>query len=479
MTTPPVRVRFAPSPTGYLHVGGARTALFNWLFARHHRGVFVLRIEDTDLARSTVEAEEGLLRDMRWLGLDWDEGPECGGPHGPYRQSERTAIYQKLAHELLAKGAAYRCFCPDHELEQKRQLAEAEHRSLHYDGTCRNLSAAEVQRRVAAGEPSAIRVRVPQENMVVEDIVRGRVEWQADTLGDFIILRSNGMPVYNFCVVVDDTEMQITHVIRAEEHLTNTHRQLILYQALGRPIPQFAHVSLILGEDKAKLSKRHGATSVGQYAADGYLHSALLNFLALLGWNEGTEQELYTLDELIAKFSLERLCKSPAVFDQAKLRWMNGMHLRQLPLPELAAAIAPILRRNYSDDQRFLDDNFVTRVAGLLQNHLVVLPDVVPALQALLVWHPPADAEAAAALQGELAQSLFAAFAEELRQVTWDRNALAEAIKKAGKQSGAKGKALFMPLRVKLTGACHGPDLAAVMEILGREETLRRFTTTD
>ena len=250
-----IRVRFAPSPTGYLHVGGARTALFNWLWARKTGGKFVLRIEDTDEARSTVESVNGMLRDLKWLGLDWDEGPEYGegidpykqqkGDKGPYFQSQRLEIYQKIAHELMDKGIAYPCFCTDEELEEKRKKAEEEHRSVHYDGTCRNLSKEEAQRRIDAGEPYTIRVRVPQKDYVLEDEVRGRVEWKAGTLGDFIILRSSGMPVYNFCVVVDDALMGITHVVRAEEHLTNTHRQLILYEALGMKPPRFSHASLI------------------------------------------------------------------------------------------------------------------------------------------------------------------------------------------------------------------------------------------
>ena len=336
-----VRVRFAPSPTGYLHVGGARTALFNWLYARKTGGKFILRIEDTDVERSTQEAVDGLLRDMKWLGLTWDEGPGVDGPHGPYFQSQRLEIYHRYARQLVDKGAAYPCFCTEEELEAKRQKAEEEHRSVHYDGTCRNLSKEEVERRIAAGEPHVIRVRVPEKDYVLDDMVRGKVEWKAETLGDFIILRSSGMPVYNFCVVVDDADMKISHVVRAEEHLTNTHRQLILYEALGIEPPVFAHASLILGEDKTKLSKRHGATSVGQYAIDGFLPEAMINFLALLGWNEGNDREIYSVEELKECFTLERISKSPGVFDHAKLTWMNGQHLRALPVEKLVPMVEP------------------------------------------------------------------------------------------------------------------------------------------
>lgn len=272
-----VRVRFAPSPTGHLHVGGARTAIFNWLFARHHGGTFVIRVEDTDQARSTRESEQMVLDDLRWLELNWEEGPDVGGPHAPYRQSERTEFYNRVALELIAGGVAYRCYCSEEELEAKRKQAEADGRPPHYDLKCwynrRNDDA-----------PHAIRFHVPDDgDVTIHDLIRGEVSWKRESLGDFIIVRSDGLPTYNFCVVVDDHDMEFTHVIRAEEHLTNTHRQVLIYRALGWPVPQFAHVSLILGADRSKLSKRHGATSVSQYAEDGFLPLAMVNYLTLLG----------------------------------------------------------------------------------------------------------------------------------------------------------------------------------------------------
>ncbi|RCK77780.1 MAG: Glutamyl-tRNA synthetase [Candidatus Ozemobacter sibiricus] len=475
-TTGPVRVRFAPSPTGYLHVGGARTALFNWLFARHHGGVFVLRIEDTDLDRSTAESEEGLLRDLRWLGLDWDEGPGVGGPHAPYRQSERRAIYQNAARALLEAGKAYPCFCPEELLEAKRKAAEAAGAPLHYDGTCRRLAESEVRRRIAAGEPYAIRMAVPPHDMVLDDLIRGRVEWKADTLGDFIILRSNGMPVYNFCVVVDDAEMEITHVLRGDDHLTNTHRQLIIYEALGKPLPRFGHVSMILGPDKAKLSKRHGTTSIGQFAAEGYLPEAMVNYLALLGWSEGNDQEVYTREELIAKFSLERIGSSAAVFDQTKLAWMNGLHIRRLAPERLGKLVAPILREAWPHDARLADPAFLRKVALLLQNHLHVLREAPAHLKPVFEGGPPADDEAAAALAVPGADALHAAFVEELAKIVdWKRETINEALKAAGKKTGMKGKNLFMPIRAKLTGLAHGPDLGLIIDVLGLAEVRRRL----
>ena len=470
-----VRVRFAPSPTGYLHVGGARTALFNWLFARSQGGKFILRIEDTDLERSTQESVDGLLRDLKWLGLNWDEGPGVDGPHGPYYQSQRTDIYKKYAQQLLDNGAAYPCFCTAEELEAKKAKAEEEHRSLHYDGTCRNLSAEEVQKRIDAGEPYVVRMKVPEKDYVLNDLVRGKVEWKSETLGDFIIMRSNGMPVYNFCVVVDDSDMEITHVVRAEEHLTNTHRQLIIYEGLKKPIPQFAHASLILGEDKSKLSKRHGATSVGQYEIDGYLSEALINFLALLGWNEGNDKEIYSVEELIECFKLERISKSPGVFDHAKLTWMNGQHLRALPAEKLFEMVKPILLKEFADDERLKNEDTLKRLVEVIQIKMNLLQDAPKVAKEILELSPTTDPEAVEMISTDLSKSLFEALAQEFETAEWKREGYNAAIKAAGKKTGAKGKNLFMPIRIKVTGTGHGPDLVGVLDILGREETIKRL----
>lgn len=470
-----VRVRFAPSPTGYLHVGGARTALFNWLYARKTGGKFILRIEDTDVERSTQEAVDGLLRDMKWLGLTWDEGPGIEGPHGPYYQAQRLEIYHRYARQLIDNGAAYPCFCSEEELEAKRQKAEEEHRSVHYDGTCRKLSKEESDRRIAAGEPHVIRVRVPEKDYILDDLVRGKVEWKAETLGDFIILRSSGMPVYNFCVVVDDADMQITHVVRAEEHLTNTHRQLILYEALGIKPPIFAHASLILGEDKTKLSKRHGATSVGQYAEDGFLPEAMINFLALLGWNEGNDREIYSVEELKECFTLERISKSPGVFDHAKLTWMNGQHLRALPVEKLLPMVEPLLKKEMPDEPRLQNPEILQKLIELIQVKMNVLNDAVDVARSFLQASAPENEEAAAMIATEKSHKLFAALAEEFAACEWVRDGYNAAIKAAGKTAEAKGKELFMPIRVKITGTCHGPDLVGILDVLGRDEVVARL----
>ena len=311
-----MRVRFAPSPTGKLHVGNARTALFNWLLARGRGGTFVLRIEDTDAERSTVESDAAILRDIRWLGLDWDEGPDIGGPHGPYRQSERAELYVRYARQLLDAGHAYYCFCSRETLDVERAAAVDAGRPVLYAGTCRHLSSGEQAARFAAGELAAIRFRVPDGGDVVfTDEVRGEVRFHADVIGDPIILRAEGTPAYNFAVVVDDALMGITHVIRGEDHISNTPRQVLLYQALGFTPPAFAHLALVMGPDHTPLSKRHGATSVGEFRAKGYLPEALVNYLALIGWSPGHDEELLPADEMARRFSLEHVGLSAGVFE--------------------------------------------------------------------------------------------------------------------------------------------------------------------
>lgn len=435
----------------------------------------ILRVEDTDLARSTQEAVDGLLRDMKWLGLTWDEGPEKGGDYGPYFQSQRLDIYKKYAQTLLDNGSAYPCFCSEEELEAKKQQAEAEHRSPHYDRTCRQLSKEEGKNRINAGESYVVRVKVPEKDYVLDDMVRGKVEWKSETLGDFIIMRSSGMPVYNFCVVVDDAHMKISHVIRAEEHLTNTHRQLILYEALNIEPPRFAHASLILGEDKSKLSKRHGATSVGQYEQDGFLPEAMINFLALLGWNEGNDREIYSTKELIECFTLERISKSPGVFDKEKLQWMNGQHLRALPVDELLPLVEPVLKKAMPDDARLNDPALLKRLVELIQIKMDVVNDAVAVAKAILEHSEPENDEAAAMVSSEKSIALFAALAEEFSNCQWAKDGYNASIKAAGKIAGAKGKELFMPIRVKITGSCHGPDLIGILDVLGRDEAIRRL----
>jgi nondiscriminating glutamyl-tRNA synthetase len=435
-----VRVRFAPSPTGHLHVGGARTAIFNWLYAKNRGGTFVIRVEDTDQARSTRESEQMVLDDLRWLGLAWDEGPDVGGPHVPYRQSERRDLYNHVAAALVGKGLAYRCYCSEETLEAKRKQAEAEGRPPHYDLTCWN------QRR-NDDAPHAIRFHVPEDgDVTIDDLIRGEVTWRKESLGDFIIVRSDGFPVYNFCVVADDHDMAITHVIRAEEHLTNTHRQVLIYRAMGWAVPQFAHVSLILGQDRTKLSKRHGATSVSAYAEEGYLPDAMLNYLTLLGWSSPDGLDVFSRQYAIDHFSLDRVNSAPAVFDPQKFEWLNGQYIHSMSAADLAAYVRP-----------YLDVPWLEEGIDVVKTSVHRLPEFGSALQFVLEYTPPAVERAFAE---QLAADLRANGAP--RDET-SYKAMVERLKTA---TGLKGRSLFMPLRLAVTGLEHGPELVRSIPLL-------------
>ncbi|HEX6974331.1 MAG TPA: glutamate--tRNA ligase, partial [Vicinamibacterales bacterium] len=347
-----VRVRFAPSPTGYLHIGGARTALFNWLYARRQGGTFVLRIEDTDTERSSWDMVAGIVDGMRWLGLDWDEGPDIGGPHAPYFQSQRLEKYRAFAERLVKERRAYYCYCTPEAIKAKREAAESAGGGWIYDRTCCGLSAEEVAAREAAGTPRAIRFKVPPGETKFDDIVHGPIAFPNAVIEDFVVLRSDAQPTYHLSVVVDDIDMQITHVVRGDDHISNTPKQVLLYGAFGSPTPSFAHVPLILGPDKKRLSKRHGATSVMEYPRLGYLPEAMVNFLALLGWSPGGDQELFTRDELVQQFALEGISGGNAVLNPEKLDWFNQQHMARLSIDDLAARVEPRLRDAglWSDD---------------------------------------------------------------------------------------------------------------------------------
>ncbi|CAJ1948807.1 unnamed protein product [Sphenostylis stenocarpa] len=473
----PVRVRFAPSPTGNLHVGGARTALFNYLFARSKGGKFVLRIEDTDLERSTRESEEAMLKDLSWLGLDWDEGPGVGGDYGPYRQSERNSLYKQYAENLHQSGHVYRCFCSNEELEKMKEDAKLKQLPPVYTGKWASARHEEVEEELAKGTPYTYRFRVPKGSLKINDLIRGEVSWNLDTLGDFVIMRSNGQPVYNFCVTVDDATMAISHVIRAEEHLPNTLRQALIYKALGFPMPYFAHVSLILAPDRSKLSKRHGATSVGQFREMGYLPEAMVNYLALLGWGDGTENEFFALDQLVEKFTIERVNKSGAIFDSTKLRWMNGQHLRARHSDELTKVIGEYWKT--SGILTVSAGPFVDEAVQLLKDGIDLINDADKALANLLSYplHSTLQSDEAEPLLqdnlSEFAASLVAAYdsgdlvaALEEGHTGWQKW-----VKGFGKSLKRKGKSLFMPLRVLLTGKLHGPDMGASVVLLYKAVT--------
>jgi len=469
-----VRVRFAPSPTGNLHVGGARTALFNWLYARNLGGTFVLRVEDTDQARSTRESEDAMVRDLKWMGLDWDEGPDCGGPYGPYRQSEREAIYKQLALQLVADGHAYPCFCTDKELTVMKEELEAKKLPPKYMGKWSTASKEEVDAELAKGTPHTFRFRVPVgERVEIDDMIRGKVGWDTDTLGDFVLLRSSGLPVYNFCVAVDDATMGITHVLRAEEHLPNTLRQALVYDALNFPRPKFGHMSLILAPDRSKLSKRHGATSVGQFKDQGYLKQTMINYLSQLGWNDGTEQEIYDTTELIKLFGVDRINKSPAVFDTQKLNWMNGQHIRLMPESDQIEMIgAALVTAGLASDTA---SPYVKKAVALCANGIELVQDATKEVSAILEYPLEANLADAKMMKifeddfGDIVDAVVAGFesGELVKSIeTGEFKAFVNAV---CKKLDRKGKRLFMPFRVALTGRMQGPEVGDVLSLLVAE----------
>lgn len=480
-----VKVRFAPSPTGPLHIGGARSALFNWLFARHHGGTMVMRIEDTDLDRSTREYEELILDSLRWLGIDWDEGVDVGGPNGPYRQQERLQLYQPYIDQLLASGQAYECYCSEEELEAERQNLIAQGKMPRYLGKCRDLSVQDKKEKCADGSKPAIRFRVPAgKTLVVNDLVRGQVEFESDGIGDFIIVKSDGLPTYNFAVVLDDAAMGITHILRGEEHLSNTPRQLLIYEALGFELPEFAHISLILGEDRSKMSKRHGATSVVQYREDGYLPEALVNFLALLGWSPEGEEEIYTAEELARLFSLQRVSKSPAVFNLEKLKWMNAHYLKAMPVAELTDLCLPHLQKA----GLVKTDLTAEKLAWLAQAIATVQEKMEYAAQApqllqvffgeTVLWDEN-DGEAQEVLALSTSPAVLKALLAKVQTLyAWDAAQVRQVLKDIGKELGVKGKALYMAVRVAVSGQSHGPDLNTFLALLGPAAVAKRLTAT-
>jgi glutamyl-tRNA synthetase len=470
-----MRVRFAPSPTGKLHVGNARTALFNWLLARGHDGVFVLRIEDTDVERSTRESEAGIIADVRWLGLDWDEGPDKGGPHGPYRQSERAELYTRHAQRLLDSGGAYYCFCTPAQLEADRADALANGRPARYVGRCRDLTSEQATSRIAAGEKPAVRFRVPEDREVrFTDAVRGELRFHTDVIGDPIIVRADGTPAYNFAVVIDDALMGITQVIRGEDHISNTPRQILLYEALGFTAPAFAHLSLVMGPDHTPLSKRHGATSVGEFRSKGYLPEALVNYLALIGWSPGNDEELLPMAEMARRFSLNDVILSAGVFDEEKLAWVNRHYLKaadparlaEMSVPYFIAAGVPI-----SPDAEGLA--YLASVIPIASGSVDRLDQVPGRLDVLFSFRPPEEALADSEIRREMttdgARAVVKALASELAGAArLDRErfrAAANAVKVA---SGQKGKGLFHPIRIALTGKAEGPELDLAVPAVDR-----------
>ncbi|HWI54447.1 MAG TPA: glutamate--tRNA ligase [Desulfobacteria bacterium] len=478
-----MRVRFAPSPTGPLHIGGARSALFNWLLARRYGGSMIVRIEDTDLERSSRESEENILSALTWLGMDWDEGIEKGGEHGPYRQTERLDTYREAAQKLIDQGQAYYCYCTEEEVESERQACMERGELPRYLGKCRNLSEEERLRLESEGRKKVVRFKVPEdENLIVEDLVRGNVVFESNGIGDFVIVKSDGIPTYNFAVVMDDALMGITHVVRGEEHLSNTPRQLALYNALNLSAPAFAHVSLILGKDRSKMSKRHGSTSIEAYQNQGYLPEALVNFLVLLGWSPEGEHEIFTLQELVQQFSLDRVAKNPAVFDVDKLNWINGHYIRQSPPERITDLAIPFLREagyvtGEIDPQTY---EWLKLIVTSVQEHLAYVAQITDHVRLYFDDHITMESEEAAmVLKDEDIPGVMAEFRRKVSEAEELTPENAKAILKSlTKELKLPGKKVYMPIRVALTGQTHGPELFYIIPALGRDRILVRLTQT-
>lgn len=454
-----VRVRFAPSPTGHLHIGGARTALFNWLYARSRGGVFVLRIEDTDRERSTEEFIEAILEGMKWLGLDWDEGP--------YRQTDRFHIYRSYAERLFEEGKAYRCYCTTEELEQRRQEAISSGKSFRYDRRCQDLPIQ--------NKPYALRFKMDDSGTtVVQDLIKGVVEFDNSQLEDLIILRSDGTPTYNFCVVVDDIDMKITHVIRGDDHLNNTPKQIQIYRAFGWQTPQFAHLPMILGADKTRLSKRHGATSVMAYKEMGYLPEAMVNYLVRLGWSHG-DQEVFTRQELIELFSFDSVGKASAVFNPEKLLWLNSQYIMKSDPHELARRILPYL---YEEGIRAdeIDTQWLIKAIPLFQERAKTLREMAVTLKTYLSVDVEVDPKAREKfLRPENLQLLRPLYQELKRLEDFSASSLETLFKNYAEAKACKLKDLAQPVRVALTGSTASPGLFEIMELLGSQKTLQRL----
>ena len=470
----PVRTRFAPSPTGLLHVGGVRTALFSWLYARHNGGRFVLRIEDTDETREHPDAIEQIQRSLRWVGLEWDEGPGVGGDAGPYIQSERRSRHLEVAEQFVAEGRAYRCYCTAEELAEERAAAQKQNLPFIYSRRCLALSAEERLAREAAGELAVIRLRTPDEGeCVVDDLVRGSVRFEYAQLGDHVILRSDGVPTYNFANPIDDADMRITHVIRGEDLLSSTPRQVLVYEGLGAPVPSFAHLPLLFGPDRKRLSKRHGATSVEELRDAGYLAEAVVNFLALLGWHFDSERELFTREELIGLFSLERVNPAPAVFDARKLEWMNGVYLRALPTFDLAERLTAYLAERGSplaaQPERILE------ATQLAQEKIATLAEFEP-LCSFLFGPIEIDQESWERVSGhERAAEILAAVQAAIADCEWSVDAVEAALRGVCDELSLKPRVVFGLVRVAITGRSISPGLFESVYVLGRDETLARL----
>ena len=449
--------------------------MFNWLFARSQAGKLILRIEDSDLLRSIPDSEQKLIDDMKWLGLDWDEGPDIGGPHAPYRQSERLDLYQRFADQLESLGLTYKCYCSPEELEEKRKKDMDQGKTPTYDGTCRNLTPQQEQEFLAQGRKPALRFKVPEKKIVVHDLVKGDVEFDTSLIGDFVVIKSNGTPSYNFAVVVDDHTMEISHIVRGDEHLINTPRQILIYEALNWELPKFAHLGMILSKDRQKLSKRHGTTAIGEFREKGYNPEGLLNYISLLGWSPPDEQEILSKTEMFEKFSLSRLSKSPAVFDMGKLNWMSGQYIKKMSVNDFSHLIEP----QFKNAGIKITQEKLQQIARVLQEKVLFGEEILKEAELFITPPQELEPEAKEVLNCEAAQQVLSALKDKLTHYSQTDLSAQDFVNLLGEiknETKIAGKMLFMPVRVALTGQIHGPDLPEIVKVLGREECLNRVS---
>lgn len=474
-----VRVRFAPSPTGYLHIGGARTALFNWLFARKMGGKLILRIEDTDVARLKEDSVSQILTSLKWLGINWDEGPEVGGDYGPYYQSERFDIYRKYCQQLVDEGKAYYCFCTPEELEAQREKQRQAKQPFRYARTCRDLTPEEVKARIDAGASYSVRLKIPAEgSVVVHDLIHGDVTFNMDQYDDFVIMKSNGIPTYNFAVVIDDHLMGMTHVMRAEEHLSNTPKQLLVYQAFGWEPPKFGHMSMILAPDRSKLSKRHGATSVEDFRSQGFVAEAIVNYLTLLGWGPGDEREIFSLQDTVELFELEQMSKKAAIYDTKKLTWMNGQYLSELPLEKILPEVKPFfVKDGYVDEAWFAENEaYFAKLVDTVRVRVKTLQEIADASDYFFKDVESYDEKGVAKhFKPEAVALLEECIAAVEADDVYSLETTEAAYNKiAADNNLALGKVIH-PTRLALTGRTVSPGMFDVMVLLGKEKTLARL----
>lgn len=475
------RVRYAPSPTGYLHIGNARTALFNYLFAKHYDGSFIIRTEDTDDKRNVEGGEESQLTYLKWLGIEWDEGPDVGGNYGPYRQMERLDIYQKYVDKLLEKGLAYKCYMTEEELEAEREEQRANGQVPKYSGAHRDLTEEQIAQFEAEGRKPSIRFRVPDNKTYkFKDIVRGDITFESSDFGDWVIVKKNGIPTYNFAVAIDDHLMEITHVFRGEEHISNTPKQMMIYESFGWESPQFGHMTLILNEDRKKLSKRdnHIVQFIEQYKNLGFLPEALFNFITLLGWSPVGEEEIFDKETLIKIFDPERLSTSPAIFDQQKLKWMNNVYIKNKDVNEVIDIALPHLIEagKLSKDMDDTTREWAGRLIGLYQEQLHYGQEIVELTDLFFKDHITLDDASKEVLEGEQVPEVLQVFTDKLIHLDeFDKDSIKAQIKSTQKETGHRGKKLFMPIRVATTGQMHGPELPLAIELLGKDIIVSRL----